>query len=285
MVRIRMHDQGLLPNLSKTSLRQPHLTNHLDKKINKGFPPKVIYYQFPELSKYERLVHAVFTRNGGVSEFPYATLNTSYSTGDRPECVKTNHRIIKETIGARHLTFMKQLHGQDILVVGKANYRNFKGEAGVDAIITDMTDLALMVKQADCQGVILFDPQKRVISNVHCGWRGNTYNILGSVVRRMESDFGCEKPDLVAAIGPSLGPCCAEFVTYEQIFPKEFKRFMVRKNYFDLWEISRWQLLEAGLKKENIEVAGICTRCRTDQFYSYRAKAVTGRFATAVMLK
>ena len=60
---------------------------------------------------------------------------------------------------------------------------------------------------------------------------------------------------------------------------------MVRENYFDLWQLSRWQLLEAGLKKENIEVAGICTRCRTDLFYSYRAEGTTGRFATVVMLK
>jgi len=285
MVRIRMHDQGLLSNPSGTSLREHHLANNIHKKINKGFPSKVLYYQFPELSKNERLAHAIFTRHGGVSEFPYATLNTGYSTGDRPECVKINHQIIKETIGANHLASMKQLHGQDILVVGKANFHEFKEADNGDAIITDMPNLALMVKQADCQGVILFDPGKRVISNVHCGWRGNTYNILGSVVKRMKSDFECKKSDLMAAIGPSLGPCCAEFVTHERIFPKTFKRFMVRKNYFDLWEISRRQLLEAGLKRENIEVARICTRCRTDLFYSYRAKGVTGRFATVVMLK
>ena len=60
---------------------------------------------------------------------------------------------------------------------------------------------------------------------------------------------------------------------------------MVRKNYFDMWQISRRQLIEAGLNKENIEVAGICTRCRTDLFYSYRAEGTTGRFATVVMLK
>jgi len=89
----------------------------------------------------------------------------------------------------------------------------------------------------------------------------------------------------MAAIGPSLGPCCGEFITHEQIFPNEFRQFMVRENYFDLWRISRWQLLNAGLIEENIEVAGICTRCRTDMFYSYRAEGITGRFATVAMLK
>ncbi|MDD5207719.1 MAG: laccase domain-containing protein, partial [Desulfobacterales bacterium] len=59
---------------------------------------------------------------------------------------------------------------------------------------------------------------------------------------------------------------------------------MVRENYFDLWRISRLQLLEAGLVAENIEVAGVCTVCRTDLFFSYRAEKTTGRFATAIML-
>ena len=87
-----------------------------------------------------------------------------------------------------------------------------------------------------------------------------------------------------AAVGPSLGPCCAEFRTYEEIFPPEFEKFMVRKNYFDLWAVSRMQLLDAGLDKAHVHIAGICTRCRTDLFYSYRGEGVTGRFGTVVML-
>jgi YfiH family protein len=152
-------------------------------------------------------------------------------------------------------------------------------------MITDLPLVALMVKQADCQAVILFDPEKGVVSNAHCGWRGNVHNILDSVVGRMKSEFGCRKADLLAAIGPSLGPCCAEFVNHEKEFPAEFRRFMVREGYFDLWEISRWQLLEAGLKEDRIEVANICSRCRTDMFFSYRAEGITGRFATVAMLK
>ena len=162
------------------------------------------------------------------------------------------------------------------------------GSSGVvngDAIISNQSNIAVMAKSADCQTIILFDPVKRVVSNVHCGWRGNTLNIAADVVARMKSDFQCKPSHILAAIGPSLGPCCAEFVTHGEIFPKNFDRFMVRRNYFDLWRLSRWQLLEAGLKKENIEVAGICTRCRTDLFYSYRAEGATGRFATVVMLK
>jgi YfiH family protein len=188
-------------------------------------------------------------------------------------------------MGAERLIFMNQVHGKKVLTLHQGHSEGLREVAHVDAIITDRPDLAIMVKQADCQAVILFDPTRGVMSNVHCGWKGNAYNILGSVVRRMTSEFGCRQSNLMAAIGPSLGPCCAEFITHEQIFPEKFRQFMVRENFFDLWKISRWQLLEAGLNEKNLEVAGICTVCRTDMFYSYRAEGLTGRFATVAMLK
>ena len=220
-----------------------------------------------------------------MSKVPYNTLNTSFATGDRPDFVRQNLNTINDAIGADNLIFTNQIHGKGILVLRRETFSNYPKPVDADAIITDIPRLGLMVKQADCQAVIIFDSQKKVISNVHCGWRGNTLDILGSTVTRMTEEFGCKSSDLTAAIGPSLGPCCAEFVTYDRIFPGEFKRFMVRKNYFDLWETSLRQLLHAGLKDENIEIAGICTRCRTNLFYSYRAEKITGRFATVVMLK
>ena len=308
MIRIRMHDQGLSINPSSTFSRQHNLpgntqTSHIpecmlikkafirttfDKsrqKASAGPPLEITYFQFPKLSKQERLSHAVFTRNGGISKSPYDTLNTSYNTGDRKERVRKNLHIIKEAINAKRIVSMNQIHGKDILVLHGGHFDNSIDGSNADAIIADIRHLAFMVKLADCQGIFLFDPVKRVISNIHCGWRGNIHNILGSVVKRMKSDFGCRGSNLMAAIGPSLGPCCAEFISHEKIFPQKFRRFMVRKNYFDLWEISRCQLIEAGLNKDNIEVAGVCTRCRSDLFFSYRARKVTGRFGTVIMLK
>lgn len=303
-----MHGQGLF---SKPS-NKPHIPNHpshhtqgkstvgrmdmgkmfLDeemrppsKRVNSGGANELPYLQFPEMSRHDQLVHAVFTRQGGVSEAPYDTLNASYMTGDRPECVSRNLEIIKGAIGANHLVFMNQMHGKEIIALRGETSKAFGEPADADAVITDKPRVALMVKQADCQAVLLFDSIKGVVSNVHCGWRGNVQNILASVVGRMGSEFGCRAANLLAAIGPSLGPCCAEFVNHEQEFPEGFRRFMVREQYFDLWEISRWQLLEAGLAEDHIEVANICSRCRTDMFYSYRAEGITGRFATVAMLK
>ncbi len=277
----------------------PPLSDGSPQKIALNPELKATTFRFERLSQYEGLTHEIFTRLGGVSRPPYDTLNVGNGIGDTPENVRINLQIIMGVVGTRQLRFMNQLHGKNISLfrkdmaptssgVAPGSFGVAPGSSGVvngDAIISNQSNIAVMAKSADCQTIILFDPVKRVVSNVHCGWRGNTLNIAADVVARMKSDFQCKPSHILAAIGPSLGPCCAEFVTHGEIFPKNFDRFMVRRNYFDLWRLSRWQLLEAGLKKENIEVAGICTRCRTDLFYSYRAEGATGRFATVVMLK
>jgi YfiH family protein len=246
---------------------------------------EVTYFLYPNLSLNQQLIHAVFTRHGGVSDPPFDSLNASYTVGDRPQDVTINIGKIKKVIKASHLIFMKQSHGDNILVLRQGHFDTRSESPSADAMITNIPRIALMVKQADCQGVIIFDPKRGVIANIHCGWRGNVHNILGSVLTRMKEAFGCKASDLLAAIGPSLGPCCAEFVSHEEIFPEVFDRCMVRENYFDLWAISYWQLMEAGVRAENIEVAGICTRCKTDLFYSYRGERKTGRFGTIAMLR
>lgn len=276
-------DSAARMNLKEVFMKQGIDQRH--KEANPSQTKGVFCLQFPRLSSHKQLVHAIFTRHGGVSESPYNTLNTSYNTCDKPECIRRNLQIIKEAIGAKHLVFMNQIHGSEILTLRQDEFEDSKEPADVDALITDIPQLGLLVTQADCQAVILFDPMKGVVSNVHCGWRGNVHNVLGSVVARIRSDFGCRGKDIVAAIGPSLGPCCAKFTDHEQVFPEKFRQFMVCEGYFNLWEISRWQLLEAGLRKDNIEVAGICTHCKTHMFYSYRAEGITGRSATVAMLR
>ena len=246
---------------------------------------EVPYFQFPGLSAYPDLAHFVFTRHGGVSDSVFGSLNVSTSTGDRAKSVETNLSIIREITGARSLRFLNQVHGKDIVILRESHLQDEQPPFTADAMITDLAGVALLVKQADCQAVVLYDPDRKVISNVHCGWRGSVHGLLSAVVAAMRAEFGCEPSRLRAAIGPSLGPCCAEFVTYAEIFPKSFRPFMVRDNYFDLWALSRSQLVQSGLDEAHIETAGWCTRCQTDLFYSHRAEGTTGRFATVVMLK
>jgi YfiH family protein len=267
---------------------KPHKEYSLNRCSHKLIPRSIdgtVYLQFLSFSDYDYLTHGIFTRIGGVSKPPYDTLNASYNTGDRPDRVKENLRIIQGAIGARRLIFMNQVHGGDIVILRMHEYPLTESTANADALITDIPSVALMVKQADCQGVILYDPVKAVLAVVHCGWRGNVRDILGAVVNRMRTDLGCRESDILAAVGPSLGPCCAEFTSYREIFPEWFREFIVRRDHFNLWEISRRQLLDAGLAENRIEIAGICTRCNTEIFYSYRGEGITGRFATVAMLR
>lgn len=247
--------------------------------------PEFLYFQFQGLSAYDELIHAVCTRHGGVSAPPFDSLNTSNGVGDNPENVRLNLAKIREFFGARRLYTMQQVHGKNVRVLKQGEVNDLDRSFPCDAVITNIRGLALTVRQADCQAVILFDPDGKVIANVHCGWRGNRDNILQVTVERMKRDFGSMPERLRAAIGPSLGPCCAEFVSYKEIFPDDFRSSMVKPNYFNLWEISRRQLKGIGLRDRHIESADICTRCRTDLFYSYRAEEKTGRFATLVMLR
>lgn len=259
-----------------------HIPNLTDLKL---VQQEVSYFQFPGLSSNKQLMHGVFTRHGGASDPPFDSLNTSYAVGDRPEKVAENIKKIQEVVKAENVVYMNQAHGEGIFVFNRNNMELSGEVPTADAMITDVPCRALLVQQADCQGTIIYDPKRHAVANVHCGWRGSVQNILGRVVKRMEAEYGCKSSDLLAAIGPSLGPCCAEFVSYRDIFPAVFDRFRVRKNHFNLWAVSCWQLQGAGLKTDNIEVAGICTRCRTDLFYSYRGEGKTGRFGTVVMLR
>ena len=248
-------------------------------------PGEPFYYCFSGLLKYNSLCHRIYTRNGGFSDHPYKSLNISYSVNDDPSRVDRNLALMLENTGADRLIHMNQQHGSRIISLDRNKETGHEQVFDADALITNIPSVAIMVKQADCQGVILFDPEETVVAVVHSGWKGSVQNILGKTVKRMEQDFSCSPGNIVAAIGPSLGPCCAEFTTYREIFPEHFQKYMKGEFNFDFWAISKMQLINAGLSADNIERAGICTKCRTDIFYSYRGEGVTGRFATVAMIR
>ncbi|MEW6264118.1 MAG: polyphenol oxidase family protein [Thermodesulfobacteriota bacterium] len=239
------------------------------------------YYRF-ELEPLQRLAHGVFTRRGGVSLPPLDGLNLAFLPGDSEESVRFNLDLAAQALGLQHLAFARQVHGDQALVVRAGDgYRPRRAEEvvpGYDALITPDPGIGLLVKLADCQGVILFDTRNGVVAVVHAGWRGSVKNVLGRTVTRLETEFGCRPADLAAGIGPSLGPCCAEFVNYRRELPPDFWSYR-SGDHFDFWSISRDQLVASGLKPENIEIAGLCTKCGADgEFYSYRREKETGRF-------
>ena len=152
-------------------------------------------------------------------------------------------------------------------------------------MITDLPGRHLVIQTADCQAVMLYDPRRRVAANVHVGWRGSAANIIGHTVARMVAGFGCRPTDMLAGIGPSLGPCCAEFKNYRREIPSEYWRYRHAGDLFDFWALSRDQLTAAGVPPAGIHVSGLCTRCETGRFFSYRAEKRTGRLAAVIGLK
>jgi hypothetical protein len=238
------------------------------------------WHSFRELAA-DDLVHGVFSRTGGVSPPPFDSLNVSFGVGDGPARVRLNRARLKQALGVATLVSARQIHGDRVLVVEAGATEDYEAD-GYDALITK-AGAGLMIQQADCQAVIIFDPDTPAVGVAHAGWRGSVAGIVENTVLAMTAAFGSVPSHLRAAISPSLGPCCGEFVGFQRQLPAWMHEFQVRPNYFDFPAITSHQLQQAGLYRDNISNSGICTRCNP-AYFSYRRSGVTGRFATVAAL-
>lgn len=236
---------------------------------------------FPPLSG-TGIVHGVFDRRGGTSAPPWDSMNVGFGLGDGDENVRENRNRIKRALGLEKLVSAKQVHGSTVYALTGEPPADL-AVAGCDGLLTDIPGLGLMIQQADCQAVLLHDHRQKAVGIVHVGWRGTVHDIINKSVLAMQEAFGTRPADLKAAISPSLGPCCAEFIHYQSELPAALHAYQVRPNYFDFWAISWDQLLAAGLRQERIWSAGICTAC-TPSYFSYRRDKTTGRFASVIGL-
>jgi hypothetical protein len=212
----------------------------------------------------------------------------AWNNGDDPSAVRENLSRVRGFLGTRCLASSLQVHGDTIRLLDERALQSADPPAFLmrapdgDGLATDTPDLGLMIKIADCQAVFLVDPERRAIANVHCGWRGSVRNIAGKAVALLRERFGTRPQNLLAAISPSLGPCCGEFLNYRDELPPAFWDYQVRPTYFDFWEITRSQLLGAGLERDRIEIAGRCTVCHPEDYFSYRGEKTTGRMAAVI---
>lgn len=234
------------------------------------------WLEFELFQEFNCLQHGVFLRYGGISEGPYASLNTGGAVGDDPSHVRLNCEKIRRHLGCKTLMSSHQVHGDLVSHVQDT----VKIEC--DGLVTQAKGLGLAVMHADCQVAIFYDPVHQAIGSIHAGWRGNVLNIYEKAVGKMHKEFGSKPADLFVGISPSLGPCCGEFINYEKELPPSFWVYQVRPYYFDLWEVSRAQLLKVGILPAHLEIAGICTCCNPADFYSFRRDKPTGRHATVI---
>jgi len=242
---------------------------------------EIEWLEFELFAEFPNLAHGIFLRHGGVSEGPYHSLNLGGASGDRPERVEENRRRVLRALNVEKWASGKQVHGSEVVWVEDAEQH--LGDC--DALITDKPNIGLLIKHADCQAAILYDPVRHAVANEHSGWRGNVKNIYQATVQKMEQAFGTRPEDLLVGIAPSLGPDRSEFVHYKVELPEEFWPFQIRPQYFDLWSIARNQFEIAGVLSNHIEIASICTYDNEQDFFSFRREKISGRNGTLVVLK
>jgi len=240
-------------------------------------------FQFSRLLELPGVVHAITTRAGGVSEGRCESLNVSYSVGDAVENVDENLRRGAETIGSRRedLFAAYQIHGREVTVVDAET----SPRPRCDVLITRSPDKTLLLRFADCTPVLLADPRRNAIAAVHAGWRGSAVRAVSAAVEALGEAFGSDPHELVAGIGPAIGPCCYT-VGADVVDAFADRPDLITDGKLDLWEANRRALTEAGVPEENIEVAGICTQCQSERFFSHRANGgvPAGRFAALIRI-
>jgi len=257
----------------------------------------VEYLQSTLLSDCDFLVNAFCTRRGGASQDEYKSLNMSFREGDEEFRVLQNWDRLATAfaIPMEQFLVVNQVHGDAIFVIKPhGSYFSSRDELNYDAIVTTRANLAICIKTADCVPVSVVDKVKKVIAVVHAGWRGSALGISAKVIELMQNQYRSQPQDILVAIGPSIGRCCYEI---DQATADAFRKqnnhelFLQQGKKKDKWmldlvEANRSQILEAGIPESNIEVAGFCTTCNQDMFFSHRGSGgITGRQINFMMIK
>lgn len=291
----------------------------MSNRVSKPAKPNIL--SAAHLSQFPWLIHGFSTRVGGFSRvYGKDTLNLGFTKEDSKAAVERNRAAFLAELGAKGrsglwpLVTARQVHSDIIrLVKSPAELQ----DAG-DGLVTDTPGLLLGIQTADCLPIILVDPKHHAVGVFHAGWRGTVKRIVEKGVGEMRRFFGSRGRDLKAAIGPGVHGCCYEvgeevrqqfesqFAYAEKLFrvveesdPVREKYPMLfltarapghselpKKTFLDLVEANRQQLLAVGVPAKSIEASPLCTNCRTDLLFSYRAeKGKTGRMMGVVGIR
>lgn len=240
----------------------------------------------------EDIEHAVFTRNGGVSQAPFNTLNVRFKIGDDKKNVIENRRKILKAMGITNCISADQTHSKNVVVIdaGSKKWLFHGGQntievADTDAFVTNQSYVGLMIQVADCQAILFYDPAKKILGAAHAGWKGLKQNISAAVIDEMVK-LGAKVENILVGISPSLGPKNSEFTDPLRELGLDFEPF-INKKKVDFWEYSRRQLMALGIQERRIEIARVDTADLEEggKFFSYRREKTTGRFALVAYMK
>jgi len=243
----------------------------------------------PLLKQFSNLRHAFTTRQGGASPAPLDSFNLGrhMTSGESRLDAMNNRKSLCQALGLNFesLVVPGQVHSKNVIMADQN-----QPLAEVDGVIVRQKGVPALLHFADCVPIVIFAPQRNAVSVVHAGWRGTAQRIAIEAVEMMRSQCDCQPSELVAAIGPAIGPCCyptgAEAVERlqaslpgHQLDSPIISRLFAMKDsacHPNLKAINALQLFSHGLTQ--IDISNACTACRPDLFYSHRrTNGQTGR--------
>ena len=239
------------------------------------------------------------TRHGGVSCASYSSFNITHYCGDSPQAVSENKSRLASVlhIPAGRIVLPRQTHGTEIRIVDEQFFTLSEQEQktvleGVDGVLTHLPRTCIGVSTADCIPVLLYDHVHHVVAAVHAGWRGTVRRIVVKAVEAMTQAYDTHSADLRAVVGPGISLESFEVgdEVYDEFAGQGFDMSAIAKReekwHIDLPECNRLQLVQAGVKAENILMSGICTyQQSTDYFSARRLGIASGRIYTGIMMK
>ena len=248
--------------------------------------------QFNNLSEHEDIVHFSSTRIGGKSIGKLESLNLGYTVNDNPKNVTQNLESLAKSMGfdRNQMVSPKQTHSKNIGIVNSTN----DIFPDTDALITNKPGICIFIRTADCVPILLYDPTNKALAAIHSGWKSTIQEISKHTIELMQNEFGTNPKDIVAGIGPSIGPEVYEVgPEVAEVFQEQFEVNHIvtaiensDKYLLNLWEVNKQILIKSGIPENKIEVAEMCTYSNSELFYSARRDGVkTGRLATGIMLK
>ena len=222
--------------------------------------------------------HGFSTRRGGTSREPFDSLNLGGSVGDDAASVQANWRALSEVTGLGFAR-VRQVHGSRVVIARAST----PPDEEADAIVSLGPGVAACVAVADCVPILIGDPRSGAVAAVHAGWRGTLARVAARAVEALAREAGAAPGDLLAAIGPAIGPCCYDVSPdLAQYFRDDLGARVadVRTGgcRVDLWLANELVLRQSGVCRERIEVLGRCTACEPGAFFSHRRdRGRTGR--------
>lgn len=260
------------------------------------------YLQFKRLLEYSDIINHAYSL--GIDK----NFRTARAVDQQPLSKEEYYKTIKDyddlctVIGINYINIVKpnQAHTKNIKIVDK-EINNDKPDFNLekynltDGLITNNKNIILATTNADCILMLFFDPVKKVIANVHSGWKGTLQRISIEAVNKMKREYGSESKDIICCICPSIRKCHFEVrKDVQELYYNEFKnleeidKIIVQipgeeKWYIDTVEINKLILKQEGLKEENIVDCGICSVCNSDIIHSFRVEKEKYGLGTAII--